>query len=139
MPNSTILTPEAKKAALAEKRNVIEGHKEAVGEAKKSHKEATEDLARVQDAIDSHSRTIEKLNDKIAKLEAEYEELKAAEVVPPRVSKNGKPLGRPRLTAEEKERRRAERAAATSASGEAGQVAVPADLRPLIPSEPSVA
>ena len=130
MPTS-ILTPDAKKAALAEVRQRAEGYKVDIAEIKTSLKGLAKEAKSVQDQIVSGERALAKFQAAYELAERKYEEIKATEVTPPKVSKNGKPLGRPRLTEEEK----AARKAAKSAAGVADPVVVPPDLVPLIPNE----
>jgi septal ring factor EnvC (AmiA/AmiB activator) len=117
MPQSSILTPTVKAKVLAEKREELRALRRTVKENQK--------------ARDKLGKEINRLLERMEKIMSQNEEIKATEAKTPRVSKNGKTLGRPRLSDEEKERRRLARKAARSATT---SVAVPTDLQPLIPN-----
>jgi hypothetical protein len=132
MPSSTILTPDAKKKGLKEINNKIVDVLVTIKAAKEDIKPLAKDVVEKGKLITKLNKDIEKLAVILNKLAEARDALKATEVTPPKVSKNGKPLGRPRLTAEEKERRRVAR---ETGIVEPAVVAVPPDLQPLIPNE----
>lgn len=127
---TSILTPAAKKDALAEVRKRIDAYSADIAYAKSQIKEFEKTAKEAAANIASANKALARFEEALASSEQRYDEIKALEVTPPKVSKNGIPLGRPRIPFEEKEARKA----AKSAVAPSDPVAVPEDLQPLIPN-----
>lgn len=121
MPQSSILTPAAKKEALQKLRQSL--------------KEARYDRNLFERFLRNSNRDYTKAVAKLSRLLSKYDELKGTEVMP--YKPTGKPVGRPKMTDEQKAAAKAARKAkADSAFAQPhhGHSKVPADLTPLIPT-----
>lgn len=132
MVTSSVLTPDAKKEARAKIKVEMAGHISSLFLLKAERRQKAREIKDLSDAMAKLDREIAKAETRIELSKRSYETMSNAETKPVTYSKNGKRLGRPPFTEEQKAARKAARAA----TGEpAAPVTVPADLQPLIKAE----